>query len=194
MGAMAVSSLYWFRAFRAIMTSDKLMYVLGGLSPRISLIFSMALRYVSLLSTQHKKIKQSATVLGLYKEDSIVSSVKGNIRVMSALTGWALENGIVTSDSMNARGYGVGKRSNFHLYSFKVKDALLLGASVALIILFLLCVSMGGGGYGFYPNIHIELLGTSSVVGYTAYGILAFLPTFIEIGGEIKWRYLRSKI
>ena len=51
---MITSTLYWFRSFTDIMTSDKLLYLFGKLSPRLSLILSMSMRYVPLFSRQRK--------------------------------------------------------------------------------------------------------------------------------------------
>ena len=66
-GAAILSVLYLSCSFGAIMKSDKLLYLFGKLSPRLSLILSMALRYVSLFSEQSKKIRQTQISLGLYK-------------------------------------------------------------------------------------------------------------------------------
>jgi len=51
---MIAAVLYWFRSFTCIMTSDRLLYLFGALSPKLSLILSMAMRYVPLFSRQIK--------------------------------------------------------------------------------------------------------------------------------------------
>ena len=123
-GTAVLAVLYLSATFCAIMKSDKLLYLFGALSPRISLILSMGLRYVSLLSDQYKRIKQAQTALGLYTEDNIIALLRGNLRILSVLLSWALENGIVTAGSMAARGYGTGKRTHFSVFAFSHRDAL----------------------------------------------------------------------
>lgn len=192
--AMILAVLYWFRSFTQIMTSDKLLYVFGKLSPKLSLVLSMGLRYVPLFSIHAKKINATQTALGLYKDDNIVDRVKGGTRVFSVLLTWALENGIITADSMAARGYGIGKRTHFSVFRFRIADVILLLLTLTLGIV--TCLSLGANALDitFYPKIKISALTPVSVLGLTAYGILTMLPIIVELTEKIKWNYLKSKI
>lgn len=192
--AMILAVLYWFRSFTQMMTSDKLLYVFGKLSPKLSLILSMGLRYVPLFSAQAQKINATQTALGLYKEDNIIDRVRGGARVFSVLLTWALENGIITADSMAARGYGMGKRTHFSLFRFRVADGILL--LLTLTFGAVTCVSLGTQALEitFYPEIEISAVTPLSVLGLTAYGILTLLPVVWEWEEKIKWNCLRSKI
>lgn len=193
--AMAIIGvIYWFSLFTNIMTSDKLLYLLGSLSPKLSLIISMGIRYVNLFAQQMKKIKESQTALGLYKGENVVDRVKGNIRVFSILITWALENGITTADSMAARGYGVGKRSHFTVFAFKKKDGIMLGLVLLLLGVTIMSVVLGGSNYTFYPEITIAIPGIIGSCGYAAYFILSMLFIIIEVEESLKWKYLQSKI
>ncbi len=188
------SVLYWFRIFTDIMTDDKLLYVFGKISPKLSLILSMGLRYVSMLSVQIKKIRASQTALGLYKDDNIIDRIRGELRVFSALVSWALENGIVTADSMAARGYGIGKRSHFSIFSFTRRDVALVSVSLIALAVVLSSVLTGGAEFAFYPTVSMEVTNALGIAGYIAYGILCALPIIIETEDSLKWKYLRSRI
>ncbi len=192
--AMIISVLYWFRSFTAIMTSDKLLYLFGGLSPRVSLVLSMALRFVPLFSRQQKKIRQTQTAMGLYKDGNIVDKVRGEIRVFSVMVTWALENGIITADSMTARGYGIQKRTHFSVFKMRRSDVFLLCASVVLLAVICVCAALGALDCSFYPVIYVARTSPLSVIGYTAYTLLVLLPTFAEAEEKLKWKYLKSKI
>ena len=191
--AMILAVLYWFRSFTQVMTSDKLLYVFGKLSPKLSLILSMGLRYVPLFNRQTKKINATQTALGLYKEDNIIDRVKGGTRVFSVLLTWALEKGIITADSMAARGYGIGKRTHFSVFRFRIADVILLLLTLTLGIV--TCVSLGTNALDitFYPKIKISALTPVSVLGLIAYGTLTMLPIILELTEKIKWNYLKSK-
>ena len=193
-GLAIVSVLYWFSSFRAIMQSDKLLYLFGKLSPRLSLILSMGLRYVSLFAEQARKIKQTQTALGLYKEDNIIDRVRGGLRIFSILLSWALENGIVTAGSMASRGYGTGKRTHFSIFSFSWRDALLIGLSLLLAAGTLIPYALGTVTFTFYPVLHLQHTGALSYLCYLSYGALVALPILIEIKDMVKWKYLTSKI
>ncbi len=191
-GILAV--LYWLRSFSQIMTRDKLLYVFGKLSPKLSLVLSMALRYVSLFGAQAKKVMQTQKALGLYKEDTVLDSMRGSIRVFSVMLTWALENGIITADSMAARGYGCGKRSQFALFRFRRADVLLLVLSLSLFGV--TCTALGCGAleFAFYPHISPLSASPLAIAGYAAYGLLTLLPVIIEAKEAIKWNLCLSDI
>lgn len=187
---MILAVIYWFRSFSQIMTSDKLLYVFGGISQKLALLLSMTLRYVPLFSTQAKKISQSQKALGLYKEDNIVDSFRGGLRIFSVMVTWTLENGIITADSMTARGYGTGRRSRYSLFKWRKEDVLFVLLSV------LLCgVSFAfDSGFAFYPVIQSLDFSGGVAAGYLAYGILSLLPVIMEGKEVLKWRILTSRM
>ncbi len=189
-----LATLYLFASFSAIMQSDKLLYLFGKLSPRLSLILSMGLRYVSLLSSQWRKIKQTQTTLGLYKEDNIIDRVRGALRIFWTLLGWALENGIVSAGSMSARGYGTGKRTHYSIFTFSRCDALFLSLSLALLTGTLVPWLFGALDFSFYPTLQLTHTGALSWLGYLSYGALVALPIITETEDAVKWKYLQSKI
>lgn len=190
--AMIISVVYWFRSFTAIMTSDKLLYIFGRLSPKLALILSMALRFVPMFSRQIKKTEQTQKAMGLYKEDNIADSIKGKTSIFSIIITWGLENGIITADSMTARGYGCGKRSGFSVFRWRKSDTLFL---IITALLFSLTIyGLYNVTFSYYPYIKFSEHGIFAVAGYAAYGILVLLPSFLEAKEALRWKYLKSKI
>lgn len=189
---MLVGVMYWFSAYSKIMTSDKLLYLFGSLSPKLSLILSMALRYVPLFKGQAVKVEQSQKALGLYKEDNIADNMRNKLRVFSILVTWALENGIITADSMSSKAYGSGKRTHFKGFRFIKSDYILLG--ICLCLGAVTITSVSGLEFKYYPAIVAPKLTVRSLATYIAYGILAILPVLIEVKEVLKWKYLKSKI
>jgi len=189
---MIVAVMYFFRSFSLIMTSDKLMYLLGGLSPRLALLLSMTLRYVPLFSQQAKKVQQTQRALGLYKDDNIVDGFRGGLRVFSVMVTWTLENGIITADSMTARGYGTGRRSRFSIFRWTRDDVLLLLATLLLTALTIWGVADRNVAY--YPSFTATSVTARALAGFIAYGLLTWLPAIITGKEALKWHCLRSKI
>jgi len=191
---MVVSVLYWFRSFTQIMTSDKLLYLFGSLSPKLALVMSMGLRYVPLFSRQASKIGQAQTALGLYKDDNLVDRFRGGVRIFSVLVTWALENGIVTADSMAARGFGCGRRSRFSIFRFTSADVLVL--TVTLLLFASAAVSLGSGAllFTYYPSIKPPDPTPLALSGCISYGLLALLPSILEAEEKIRWTCLKLKI
>ena len=190
--AMITGTLYWFRSFSEIMTSDKLLCLFGALSPKLALLFSMALRYVPHFRRQSERVQASQRAMGLYKEDNLIDAARGGTRVFSILLTWALENGIVTADSMAARGYGLGRRSSYTIFLFRRRDLVFLLFSVLLT-----AATVAGSfrlGYSYYPVFRVDIPDAWGSAGLAAYGLLALLPAIIEIKEAVRWRWYLSKI
>lgn len=191
---MLASVLWWFRSFSQIMTSDKLLYLLGSLSPKLALLLTMALRYVPLFGRQAKKIDNAQRVMGLYKEEDFFDNAKGRLRVCSVLITWALENGIITADSMTARGYGVGRRTSFSLYRFRRSDGVTASLQFVLTCVCTVGMATGAVDYSFYPAADKIPFTPMAWTVYVCYGIMAVLPALIELEVRVRWRSLRSAI
>ena len=193
-GLMIAATLMWFTTFNKIMTSDKLLYIFGAVSPKIALILSMALRYIPLYGKQIKKISQAQKVMGLYKEDNAIDKIRGSMRIFSVMVSWALENGVITADSMTARGYGVGRRSRFAIFKWQKEDTVL--TAVSLLLTAVLIAGMAGGklSYVWYPYIETPGRAPMAMAAYTAYALMAVLPAVMHIMEDAKWRSLQSEI
>lgn len=184
--------LYWFYSFSRIMTSERLLYVFSLLSPRVALVLSMTLRYVPMMLRQRRRISDARRVMGAYKDDSIVASLRESTATLSALLTWSLENGIITADSMAARGYGTTRRSRVSPFVFTPTDAVLLILAAFLTVTGLVC--LGGVKFNFYPTVCVPTLDARAVVGYLSYAVLILLPTAVEIKETLKWKYYASKM
>lgn len=191
--AMIVSALYWFASFSEIMTSDRLLYLLSGLSPKASLIISMALRYVPLFLRKKKEISQAGKGMGIFKDDNLPDRIKGHMGVFSALVTFGLENGIITADSMDARGYYIGKRSRFSNFSFRRGDLVFSVLALFLVYITLVGGFLGKFSFDFYPSVLGQNPG-EPLLFLSAFGTFVLLPVLLNIKEELKWRKLRRKI
>jgi energy-coupling factor transport system permease protein len=189
-----ISVLYWFRTFSQIMSADKLLYLFARLSPRLGLIVSMALRYVPLFSRQSRRVQTVQRMLQGGREDTLIDRSRSAARTVSVMTTWALERGVITADSMVARGYGVGKRTDYHLFRMHKDDILLLLATLLLGGTVILGAAGGCFDTTWYPTIHLPTPTVMHTVSTVAYGILAFIPCILEIGGKLRWHTIQSKI
>lgn len=192
--AMIVGVLYWFRSYTQLMTSDKLLSVTGRLSPKISLLLSMALRCVPMLRRQADRTADAQKAMGLFKDDNIIDDIHGNIRVFSAVTTWALENGITSADSMAARGFGTGRRTQMRKYKLRRSDIIFMAVTLGLLGVCVAAAAHGSFEFGFYPLTDRIRPDTAGKFGIAAYALLVTVPTIIETEAALKWRYLKSKI
>lgn len=194
MAVMVISVMLWFKVFSDVMTGDKLVYLFGRFLPQLSLVFSMALRYVPMLKRQAQKVSRAQKAMGLYASESLAERLRSGIRVISVLIGWSLENAVETAKSMKARGYGLRGHTNYSNYKFSKSDLTFM-----LILLMLAAVTASGMIFGkfefyYYPQITEIPSGAYSVICYAAYGCLSLMPFILEAEEMIRWKYYRSKI
>ena len=115
------------------------------------------------------------------------------LTIVSAMTSWALEGGIIMADSMRSRGFGTGKRTTFSLYRFEKRDKILLAIMAGFLAIVIYCCIMGGSSAQYTPEFLVAM-SPYTVVGAVAYGAFLALPTAVNITEEIIWYILRSKI
>lgn len=169
-GILAVMFL-WFACYNKVLTSDKFISLFGTRIPSLSLLLVMVLRMIPNLQRKAGQILGARRSIGKGASES--DSVKDKLRVgmtsISALTDWALEGGIITADSMRARGYGTGRRTGFQLYTLASGDLLLLVLMVALCALTLFA---GNTAVSFVPELSIPAPGW----GLMAYCAFLLIP------------------
>ena len=194
MGLMLCAVLLWFRLFSAIMTSEKLQCVLGVFSPKTALLLSMTLRYVPLFVRQTARVAQTQRAMGLTRADTVGEKLRNGCRIFSVMLTWGLENGIITANSMDARGYGTGHRTAFSRFRFRLRDAGLLLCTVTLTGILLHTMITGALFCTYYPAMELPRLTVGTIISYGAFAVLVLLPIITETEETLKWHCLRSKI
>ena len=189
-----IGTLYWFRSFSLIMTEDKLLYCLGSLSPKTAQVLSMALRYVPMFRDQIKKVHLAQKGIGLYKEDNMIDDVRGGLRIFSIIVTWALENGIITADSMAARGYGTGRRTYFSLFRFTKYDGWLVLVIVLLSAVPAVLLILKNAEVVYYPVLTFPANSWVTMLIYVCFALLALLPEALFLEDRLSWKYYLSKM
>ena len=115
--------ILWFSCYNQIMTSDKFIYLFGRIIPAMSLMLSMALRFVPHFIAQLKVIRNGQKCVGMdVSNGKWFKKVRYALNMVSILVTWALENAIETADSMKSRGYGLKGRTAFSIYRLNRRD------------------------------------------------------------------------
>lgn len=190
---MLASVFFWFSCFNRIMTSDKLMYLFGGVVPSLSLTLSMSLRLVPRFTAKARKIFDAQRGIGR-SSGGIISKMRGAAATVSALLTWALEDAVETADSMRGRGFGTAKRTSFSLYKTDTRDIFAIVYLAALIIYILVGKISGGLSFLYFPAVTPIGRGAYEISLYAAFAFLAAMPIIIEVWEEIRWKHIQSAI
>ncbi len=194
MAVTAASVMLWFKVFGEIMTSDKIVFLFGRLLPQISLVLSMAFRYVPLIKRQAVKVSRAQKAMGLYSSEKVVDRIRSAVSVISVLIGWSLENAVEIAKSMKARGYGLKGKTNYSDFRFTKTDFCFVFGCLFLLVITVSGMAIGKLDFYYYPSITAVPSDIYSSICYAAYGLLAFLPFTFESGEMIRWKYYKSRI
>ena len=178
----------WFRCYTAVMTSDKFVHLFGRVIPALSLVISMALRFVPRFTAQMKSAAQAQRGIGRdISQGSLLQRARHGVRILSITVTWALENAVETADSMKSRGYGLPGRSAFSIFKFDKRDRFAL-------LYILLCggyvitgAALGGLRWLYYPQTGGAWTGGSFSV-FAVYLAFLALPLILNRKEAAQWK------
>lgn len=191
---MLLTVYYWCSCYSEIMSSDKFIYLFGKITPKLSLLLSMALGFIPKLKRKYNEINEAQKGLGIYSSKSYVDKIKSKFRVLSILLTNSLENSIDTADSMRARGYGLKGRTSYEIYKFTLSDLLYLIFILCVSIICIVLIILGYSDFSFYPIISYKEVTILSIMLYVSLLLLVGSSIFMEVKENILWHYLKSKI
>lgn len=187
--AMLAAVLMWFYCYNAVVTSDKFVYLFGRLIPALSLVLSMALRFVPRFKQQFGVVADAQRCLGRdVSSGKLFARLKTAIKIFSIVITWALENAITTADSMRSRGYGEPGRTAFSIYHFDARDrALMLWLGFCGVY-----VAAGALAHGMSFSYSPMLRGAPwlpiTVSFQVVYLLLCLTPVLMECYSRLVWR------
>ena len=185
-GVILGEVLLWFSIFNSLMSDDKWTATIGKVAPTIAMIITMVFRFVPKYTKFAKETKDIQRANGFNRG----SKIKNGMYVYSITATWALESSIDTADSMRARGYGKGKRTNYHNYKFEIRDMAFVLWVVLLSALILYIANVSKIHTFFYPTIRNR----ESAIVLMAYTVLCITPILINIWEKFRWHISKSKI
>ena len=192
---MLAAVILWFSCFNVVMTTDKFVYLFGRVIPAMSLVLSMAFRFVPRFAAQFREVSEAQRCIGRdLSEGSAVERIKKAASIVSIMVTWSLENAAQTADSMKSRGYGLSGRTAFSVYRLDGRDK-------ALLVWLLLCGfyiacgwAAGGIEFHYYPMITGAALGAFQLSFMLAYLLLCLTPIVLDAVEDIKWKHSSSEI
>jgi energy-coupling factor transport system permease protein len=189
---MMGACIVWFNCCNTVVTSDKVMYLFGRLIPSLSLLLSMTLRFVPRFKHFLQGVMQAQKAL--HKPRNRREKLRQAMTAFSATVSWAMEQSIVTADSMKGGGYGAAGRTSFSIYRFEKRDGFAMFVVVMLSVGAMVPCITGHLAWSYLPAFAGVLLGPVQAFAYGCFAALCFLPLIIDFAEDHKWNSLRSKI
>ena len=193
-GFTAITVIMFFSCVFAVFSSDKIVYLFGRVSPKLSLFLSIILRMVPWIKQCGRRINTAQKGLGKSpSQGNLWRRFVNSMRLISILITWTLENFVESSDSMKCRGYSLKGRTSFSIYRFDNRDRSFVIAIFLLLIVTACGWALDQTSIHYNPQIIMTGITFMSYIFYVAYGILLLLPMILQIAGERKFERLRAR-
>ena len=192
LGTTAASFLMMLSCFLAVFSVDKIVYLFGNLSPRLSLMLSVALRMFRRLRVQAARIETAQRGIGRgIRQGSFWMRLRSGIRELSILITWMLESFVESGFSMKSRGCGLKGRTAFSIYRFDNRDRSLVIVLSACLIGLGAALMLDQTRIYYDPEIIWNRVTVWSYVFYGIYALFLFLPMGLECFSQ--WRFTRAR-
>lgn len=207
LGCVIFIMIQWFSCYNKVMTSDKFIYIFGKIIPALSLILSMALRFVPHFQAQMRIIRNGQKCVGMDVSNAgLIKKARYALNMLSILVTWALENAIDTADSMKGRGYGLPGRTAYSIYRFDKRDRRLLALMLALTALIIYGCAKGAAFVQYNPRIliagftifgyeaPIQCGAALSAAVYLGFGAFCFLPLILGVAEKAAMKKAQASV
>lgn len=181
-----------FISYNKCLTSQKFMYLFSRISPKLTLLTMITLRFVPLFLRRFKGITQAQSLRGIevghgnFRQRSI-----GVMRLMEVLLVSSFNNALQTADSMSSRGYASSKRTSFQRYRFTQRDILTLCWYLPLTIACFYAASKGIGRLTVYPALGTIALNGQGLLVLLGVMLLVGFPLILEAWEWLWWNLLK---
>lgn len=190
---VCVAAVLWMGCVHAVFTTDKIVYLLGRVSPHLSLYLSILLRTVPRLNKQRQRIELAQRGIGRGKgQGNIFQRMRNALRRGSILLTWLIEGIVTTSDSMRCRGCSLRGRTAYSLYRFDGRDRSFVIGLCSLICVLLMALLLDQTMIRFAPQVVMMPITPMSCLFYVAWAALCLLPPVLELLGARRFRHLQQ--
>ena len=188
-GVTVAAVVMFFSCVFAVVSSDKVVYLFGRISPRLSLFLSIILRSVPRIRERAGKIEISREGIGKgVCQGNIFQRFFHGLSLVSIVITWTLEDFVESTVSMKSRGYSLRGRTAFSIYRFDNRDR-------SFVVMIFLCLTFVAAAIMldqteicYDPEIIMNPVTAMSFVFYGAYAVLLLLPVGLQIVGEMRYR------
>jgi len=173
---------------------DRLLGLFAKLAWRSALTTSLATRLYPAMVSSLFSIREALQVRGVnFEEGSVIERAKKYSFVLRVLLFSSLEDSLQLAEAMQARAFGIGRRSSYCREEFRPRDWLVLGGCALSLATTLAGLYFHWGSFSYYPHLSsFSLSGPEATqLAFVLTGIL--LPVALCWGWQ-KWKFLGSKI
>ena len=175
-GVVVVTSILWFMCFNETVTSEKLVFILSGGIPKISLIITSALRFAPMYSRSLREACDARRVNSGGKPDLRIAA-----KALEGTLYSSAERSIITANSMEARGYGLPGAKRYAPFAFTPQDLALTVLTALFAAVLIAGLALGSTKTLYNPQIIMPESSVGLAAVCTASVALSLLPSVVTV-------------
>ena len=195
LGIVVAGVLIWFSCVYSIFTTDKVVYLFGKVSPRLSLFLAIILRMVPRIKKEAKRINTAQQGIGRgTNQGNLWQRTRNCIRIFSMLITWTIDSLTTASESMRSRGSTLRGRKAFSIYRFDNRDRAYVVGNFACLTVIFMAVMLKQTDIIYDPRIIMMPVTTMSYVFYAGYAVFCLMPFGLELWTEYRFKKARRAL
>ena len=195
LGFVVVGVMVWMSCVYAVFSSDKVVYLFGRISPRLSMFLAILLRMVPRMKREAKRIHRAQQGIGRgANQGDLFRRLRNCLRIFSILVTWTIESLVTASESMQSRGSSIRGRTAYSVYRFDNRDRAFVVALFAFLTVTLMAVLMRQTNMVYDPRILWNPATPMSWLFYGGYAALCLMPPALELWTEYRFRLARRRL
>lgn len=192
LGFVVAGVVIWFSCVFSVFTTDKVVYLFGKVSPRLSLFLAILLRMVPRIKKEARKINTAQQAIGRgANQGNLWQRARNCIRIFSMLITWTVDSLTVASESMGSRGSSLRGRKAFSIYRFDNRDRAYVVALFFCLTLTVMAVILGQTTMVYDPVI---IWNPPRPIFCAGYGVLCLMPLCLELWTEYCFKKARKSL
>ena len=192
LGVCVAGVCIWFSCVYSVFTTDKVVYLFGKVSPRLSLFLAILLRMVPRIKKEAKRINMALQGIGRgVNQGSFFARLHNGIRIFSMLITWTIDSLTIASESMRSRGSNLRGRKAFSIYRFDNRDRAYVIGMFLCLTLTMMAFMLGQTDMVYDPKIIWTDVSPILCIGYA---VLCLMPLMLEIWTEYRFRKARKSL
>lgn len=192
LGVTGAGVCIWFSCVFSVFTTDKVVYLFGKVSPRLSLFMAILLRMIPRIKKEAKRINMAQQGIGRgANQGNLWQRFRNSLRIFSMLITWTIDSLTIASESMCSRGSSLRRRKAFSIYRFDNRDRLFVIGLFLCLTLTMMAVLLGQTDMVYDPKIIWTQVNPLFCIGY---GVLCLMPFGLELWTEYRFQKARRSI
>ncbi len=193
-GLRSATLCMWLEAMFRVVSSDKVVYLFGKVSPLLSLFLTILLRLIPRIGQEARRINLAQKGIGRgSNQGNIVQRLINCLLIFSMLITWMIFALALESDSMRSRGSLLRHRTAFSIYRFDNRDRAFVIGLFFCITLTIMGIILGATDMWYNPRILWNHLDGLEILTAMDYLTLCLMPMGLELWTEYRFRAARKR-